>query len=202
MPKGRGAVRALDLALRAIHGAKLLHRDLKPGNIAVGPDGPVVLDFGLAVLTEWDSDAALTKTGAGFGTPTYMSLEQARDTKHVTESSDIYSLGAVLFFAAAQRPPYPLFSFLCRLHRSGTVCTGIACRCLARAILAQAAEQRLSCARRIRRPCGFTYYLGRYGLAFPCQLMRRVSRARVAATKSRERAFSSSRARRFGSVSR
>ncbi|MFZ4137462.1 serine/threonine-protein kinase [Streptomyces koyangensis] len=99
---------ALVDALRAIHGAKLLHRDLKPGNIAVGPDGPVVLDFGLAVLTERDSDAALTKTGVGFGTPSYMSLEQARDTKHVTESTDIYSLGAVLFFAAAQRPPYPL----------------------------------------------------------------------------------------------
>ncbi|MER7918132.1 MULTISPECIES: serine/threonine-protein kinase [unclassified Streptomyces] len=98
---------ALVDALRAIHGAKLLHRDLKPGNIALGPDGPVVLDFGLAVLTERDSAAALTKTGVGFGTPSYMSLEQARDTKHVTESADIYSLGAVLFFAAAKRPPYP-----------------------------------------------------------------------------------------------
>ncbi|BAU86065.1 serine/threonine protein kinase [Streptomyces laurentii] len=98
---------ALVDALRAIHGAKLLHRDLKPGNIALGPDGPVVLDFGLAVLTERDSDAALTKTGVGFGTPSYMSLEQATDTKHVTESADIYSLGAVLFFAASKRPPYP-----------------------------------------------------------------------------------------------
>ncbi|MFF3451513.1 serine/threonine-protein kinase [Streptomyces sp. NPDC002667] len=98
---------ALVDALRAIHGAKLLHRDLKPSNIALGPDGPVVLDFGLAVLTERDSDAALTKTGVGFGTPSYMSLEQATDTKHVTESADIYSLGAVLFFAAAKRPPYP-----------------------------------------------------------------------------------------------
>lgn len=111
-PLAAGPYGALGLALvdalRAIHGAGLLHRDLKPGNIAVGIDGPVVLDFGLAVLTERDSDAALTKTGAGFGTPSYMSLEQARDTKHVTESTDIYSLGAVLFFAAAKRPPYPL----------------------------------------------------------------------------------------------
>ncbi|GAA1038394.1 serine/threonine-protein kinase [Streptomyces murinus] len=98
---------ALVDALRAIHGAKLLHRDLKPGNIALGPDGPVVLDFGLAVLTERDSDAALTKTGVGFGTPSYMSLEQATDTKHVTDSADIYSMGAVLFFAASKRPPYP-----------------------------------------------------------------------------------------------
>ncbi|MFJ2064543.1 serine/threonine-protein kinase [Streptomyces diastaticus] len=99
---------ALVDALRAIHGAKTLHRDLKPGNIAVGPDGPVVLDFGLAVLTERDDDAALTKTGVGFGTLSYMSLEQAKDAKHVTEASDVYSLGAVLFFAAAKRPPYSL----------------------------------------------------------------------------------------------
>ncbi|MEU5283608.1 serine/threonine-protein kinase [Streptomyces sp. CA-278952] len=103
---------ALVDALRAIHGAKLLHRDLKPGNIAVGPDGPVVLDFGLAVLTERDSGAALTKTGVGIGTLSYMSLEQATDTKHVTESADIYSLGAVLFFAAAKRAPYPLTPLL------------------------------------------------------------------------------------------
>ncbi|MGW5420200.1 serine/threonine-protein kinase [Streptomyces sp. NPDC003943] len=103
---------ALVDALRAIHSAKLLHRDLKPGNIALGPDGPVVLDFGLAVLTERDSDAALTKTGVGFGTPSYMSLEQATDTKHVTESADIYSLGAVMFFAAAKRPPYPITPLL------------------------------------------------------------------------------------------
>lgn len=57
-------------------------------------------------------------------------------------------------------------------------------------------------ARQVRFLSGFTYYLGRYGLALPCQLMRRVSRARVAAAKRRERAFNSSRARRFGSVSR
>ncbi|WP_053661631.1 serine/threonine-protein kinase [Streptomyces sp. MMG1121] len=103
---------ALVDALRAIHAAKLLHRDLKPGNIALGPDGPVVLDFGLAVLTERDSDAALTKTGVGFGTPSYMSLEQATDAKHVEEPADIYSLGAVLFFAAAKRPPYPFAPLL------------------------------------------------------------------------------------------
>ncbi|WP_327339421.1 protein kinase [Streptomyces sp. NBC_01324] len=132
---------ALVDALRAIHGAKLLHRDLKPGNIAIGPDGPVVLDFGLAVLTERDSDAALTKTGAGFGTPTYMSLEQARDTKHVTESSDIYSLGAVLFFSAAKRPPYPLFPLQAAPKWNGVYGH---CLPLLGRILVQTAEQRPS----------------------------------------------------------
>ncbi|MEU7725138.1 protein kinase [Streptomyces sp. NPDC040724] len=110
-PLGVGPYAALGLALvdalRAIHEVKLLHRDLKPGNIALGPDGPVVLDFGLAVLTERDSGAAITKTGVGFGTLSYMSPEQTRDAKHVEAPSDIFALGAVLFFAAAQRSPYP-----------------------------------------------------------------------------------------------
>ncbi|MER7231994.1 serine/threonine-protein kinase [Streptomyces olivaceus] len=98
---------ALVEALRAIHEVKLLHRDLKPGNIAIGPDGPVVLDFGLAVLTERDSAEALTKTGTGFGTPAYMSLEQATDAKHVQEPADVYSLGAVLYYAATGRLAFP-----------------------------------------------------------------------------------------------
>ncbi|MFE9480993.1 serine/threonine-protein kinase [Streptomyces spororaveus] len=98
---------ALVDALRAIHEVKLLHRDLKPGNIALGPGGPVVLDFGLAVLTERDGGAALTKTGARFGTVSYMSPEQTQDAKHVEAPSDIFALGAVLFFAAADRSPYP-----------------------------------------------------------------------------------------------
>ncbi|CAM5398405.1 serine/threonine-protein kinase [Streptomyces parvulus] len=98
---------ALVEALRAIHEVKLLHRDLKPGNIAIGPDGPVVLDFGLAVLTERDSAEALTKTGTGFGTLAYMSLEQATDAKHVNEPADVYSLGAVLYYAATGRAAFP-----------------------------------------------------------------------------------------------
>lgn len=110
-PLGVGPYAALGLALvdalRAIHDVKLLHRDLKPGNIALGPDGPVVLDFGLAVLTERGSGAAITKTGVGFGTLSYMSPEQTRDAKHVEVPSDIFALGAVLFFTAAKRSPYP-----------------------------------------------------------------------------------------------
>ncbi|MEU3145272.1 serine/threonine-protein kinase [Streptomyces sp. NPDC006999] len=98
---------ALVEALRAIHEVKLLHRDLKPGNIAIGPDGPAVLDFGLAVLTERDSAEALTKTGTGFGTPAYMSLEQATDAKHVEEPADVYSLGAVLYYTATGRVAFP-----------------------------------------------------------------------------------------------
>ncbi|MFD9433050.1 serine/threonine-protein kinase [Streptomyces sp. NPDC060002] len=98
---------ALVDALRAIHGTGLLHRDLKPSNVVLGPDGPVVLDFGLAVLVERQSSQALTKTGDRMGTRPYMPLEQLRDTKHVKEPADVYALGATLFFALTGRPPYP-----------------------------------------------------------------------------------------------
>ncbi|MFI8456853.1 protein kinase [Kitasatospora sp. NPDC085464] len=98
---------ALVDALRAIHGAKLLHRDLKPGNVVLGPTGPVVLDFGLAVLADRRTSQALTKTGLGFGSAGYMPLEQAIDLKRVKEPADVYALGATLFHAAAGRPPYP-----------------------------------------------------------------------------------------------
>ncbi|MFD0304103.1 serine/threonine protein kinase [Streptomyces sp. NPDC127119] len=98
---------ALVDALRAIHGTGLLHRDLKPSNVVLGPDGPVVLDFGLAVLVERQSSQALTKTGDRMGTRPFMPFEQLRDTKHVKEPADVYALGATLFFALTGRPPYP-----------------------------------------------------------------------------------------------
>ncbi|WP_181860774.1 serine/threonine-protein kinase [Streptomyces diacarni] len=99
---------ALVDALHAIHDVKLLHRDLKPANVVLGPDGPVVLDFGLAVLTERASTQALTQTGAQMGTRPYMPLEQLQDTKHVDRPADVYALGATLFFALTGRPPYPV----------------------------------------------------------------------------------------------
>ncbi|WP_030741614.1 serine/threonine-protein kinase [Streptomyces sp. NRRL F-5135] len=97
---------ALVDALRSIHGAGLLHRDLKPLNVVLGPSGPVVLDFGLVVAAERGSHEALTKTGIGFGTANYMPYEQALDFKRVKEPGDVYSLGATLFFASAGRPPF------------------------------------------------------------------------------------------------
>ncbi|MFD0208828.1 protein kinase [Streptomyces hirsutus] len=103
---------ALVDALRAIHGTKLLHRDLKPSNVVLGPDGPVVLDFGLAVLSERQSSQALTRTGDRMGTRPYMPVEQLRDTKHVEAPADVYALGATLFFALTGRPPYPVMPLM------------------------------------------------------------------------------------------
>ncbi|MFF4230377.1 serine/threonine-protein kinase [Streptomyces sp. NPDC001820] len=95
-------------ALESVHGADLLHRDLKPGNVVLGPSGPVVLDFGLAVLAErQDFSNALTQTGSRLGTPAFMPWEQYEDSKHVKASADVYAIGSTLFFTATGKTPYP-----------------------------------------------------------------------------------------------
>jgi Protein kinase domain len=90
-------------ALASIHGAGLVHRDLKPSNVLVVPDGPRVIDFGVARAAE---RMALTTARGAVGTPAYMAPEQARDTHEASVASDIYSLGATLLFAATAHPPY------------------------------------------------------------------------------------------------
>ncbi|UYB39488.1 protein kinase [Streptomyces sp. Je 1-4] len=97
---------ALVDALRAIHSTGLLHRDLKPGNVVLGPDGPVVLDFGLAVLIERRTSQAITRPGQAWGTWPYTSYEQLHDFMSAKEPTDVYALGATLFFALTGRPPY------------------------------------------------------------------------------------------------
>lgn len=93
-------------SLAEAHSANLVHRDLKPHNIflhEVEGDDPVVkvLDFGIAKRL----GSNLTGTGKAFGTPTYMSPEQAQN-KGLDRRSDLYSLGCVLYQLAAGRPPY------------------------------------------------------------------------------------------------
>jgi hypothetical protein len=90
-------------ALESIHGAGLVHRDLKPSNVLVSPDGPRVIDFGVARPAE---RIQLTVTRGAVGTPAYMAPEQARDTRQATMASDIFSLGATMLFAATGHAPY------------------------------------------------------------------------------------------------
>ncbi|RAY12815.1 serine/threonine protein kinase [Actinomadura craniellae] len=88
--------------LAAIHACGLVHRDLKPGNILLADDGPRIIDFGIARL---DDRAGLTRPGMVLGTPAYMSPEQAR-REPVEAPSDVFSLGAVLAFAALGDDPF------------------------------------------------------------------------------------------------
>ncbi|MER6677650.1 serine/threonine-protein kinase [Streptomyces sp. NPDC000983] len=95
-PRLRGLAAALAEALESIHSCGLVHRDLKPGNIIMADDGPRVVDFGIARAVE---STRLTATGTAFGTPGYLSPEQALGTD-VTGATDVFALGAVLVAAA------------------------------------------------------------------------------------------------------
>ncbi|MCK6491571.1 MAG: serine/threonine protein kinase [Planctomycetes bacterium] len=111
----------LIMAIRGLRKAATVHRDLKPENLLLtkGPDGRITLvpgevrkasvikvaDFGLA--KSWDPKTmALTNTGHIMGTPLYMSPEQCRCTRDVGVTSDIYSMGVILYEMVLGQPPF------------------------------------------------------------------------------------------------
>ena len=100
---------ALQLArgLAAAHARGIVHRDLKPENLFVTSDGRLkILDFGLARLVEDAGGPGLTQTGAVFGTPGYLSPEQARGEK-AGPPSDVFSAGAVIYEMLSGRRAFP-----------------------------------------------------------------------------------------------
>ncbi|MDX3694374.1 bifunctional serine/threonine-protein kinase/ABC transporter substrate-binding protein [Streptomyces europaeiscabiei] len=107
----------LALALGEVHRAGLVHRDLKPGNVLLAPDGPRLIDFGIARAPE---DTSLTATGFVVGTPGYLSPEQAegRGGQTIGAPSDVFSLGCVLAFAATGRPPFGAGALDALLYRA------------------------------------------------------------------------------------
>ncbi|GAA4056724.1 serine/threonine-protein kinase [Nonomuraea soli] len=88
-------------ALAAIHRAGIVHRDLKPSNVLLGPDGPRVIDFGIARAL----DSAITMTSGVVGTPAYMSPEQISGER-VGPPSDMFSWALTMAFAATGRPAF------------------------------------------------------------------------------------------------
>ncbi|MET9500278.1 PQQ-binding-like beta-propeller repeat protein [Streptomyces sp. NPDC006622] len=90
-------------ALRDIHRAGVVHRDLKPANVLMAEDGPRVIDFGISRAAE---NQTLTETGHMIGTPPFMSPEQLTDARTVGPASDVFSLGALLVYAATGRGPF------------------------------------------------------------------------------------------------
>jgi serine/threonine protein kinase len=101
-PALRPLLAGLVEALRAIHECGVVHRDLKPANVLLAADGPRVIDFGISRTLE---TSTTTATGAVFGTPGFMSPEQA-EGKPADRASDVFALGCVIVFAATGRPPF------------------------------------------------------------------------------------------------
>ncbi|MCX4908411.1 bifunctional serine/threonine-protein kinase/ABC transporter substrate-binding protein [Streptomyces sp. NBC_00878] len=96
--------RMLAAALREVHAAGLVHRDVKPANVLLAVDGPRLIDFGIARATD---ETAITSADMVVGTPGFLSPEQAEARgAEVGPASDIFSLGCLLAYAASGRPPF------------------------------------------------------------------------------------------------
>ncbi|TJZ42721.1 serine/threonine protein kinase [Streptomyces piniterrae] len=90
-------------ALRDIHRAGVVHRDLKPGNVLLAADGPKVIDFGISRPS--DSEMR-TETGKLIGTPPFMAPEQFQRPREVGPAADVFALGSVLVHAATGSGPF------------------------------------------------------------------------------------------------
>jgi len=119
IPPGKGLplpdtlrlMRQLCAGVEAAHHCRLIHRDLKPGNIFVSkragsPETVKILDFGIARALEVEQETRLTRTGLLMGTPGFLAPEQIDESRDADARSDIYALGAILYLMLTGRRPY------------------------------------------------------------------------------------------------
>ena len=103
LPEAGRVLAQIAAALEAVHGAGIVHRDVKPSNIMLLPDGSAkLLDFGVARHSD---DTAITSGGLVVGSPAYLSPEQVRGGTG-TAASDIWALGVLLYEMLAGHPPF------------------------------------------------------------------------------------------------
>ncbi|NUP25077.1 MAG: serine/threonine protein kinase [Streptomyces sp.] len=108
-------------ALRELHSAHLVPRDVKPGNVLLALGGPRLIDFGVARDAQ---DTSLTSTGVVVGTPGFLSPEQARGGGESGPAEDVFSLGCLLAYAATGRPPFGTGPVDALLYRAAHDATG------------------------------------------------------------------------------
>jgi serine/threonine protein kinase len=116
--------RGLAAALQAIHAAGVVHRDIKPANVMLVDGQPVLIDFGIAHITD---ESRITMTGLVMGTPGYLSPEVV-DGHPVSWATDWWGWAATLAFAASGRPPFgtgPIEVVLDRVHRGAADLDGV-----------------------------------------------------------------------------
>ena len=101
-----GIARGVADGLECAHGAGVVHRDLKPDNILLRDDHPLICDFGIALATASLDDARRTQAGTIIGTPQYMSPEQAAGAAQLDARTDLYSLGAICYEMLVGDPPH------------------------------------------------------------------------------------------------
>jgi eukaryotic-like serine/threonine-protein kinase len=115
-PRAGGALQRLAIgtvtALAAIHQAGVVHRDFKPANVLLGPDGPRVIDFGIARGLNW----TVTSGEEIRGTPAYMAPEQMSRQPAGT-AADMFAWGATMMYAATGRSPFEAETLIAVMHR-------------------------------------------------------------------------------------
>ncbi len=117
-------IRQVALGLHAAHQRGIIHRDVKPANVLISPDGTAqILDFGLALMAddpEAEFSLAMIFGHDCLGTPDFISPEQSLDSSAVDATTDIYSLGGTMYLALTGRLPFPQKSTAAKLegHRT------------------------------------------------------------------------------------